>query len=187
MTRNFKIFKNIIGVLIILICVYFIINLYLPTDKRKYEKSNSDLLLLTNYLINDPVYNIGTGKNRTYLKLVLNGYPGITFENENEYLQATSLQAVLKDIKYNDTISIKVLKSKFKKFYLEKDSLSTFESIINYPSNRLEFYSLSYKGKEYVNNLFATAESYNDERFTGRLVMCIIFIGIGIYTLMAKK
>ncbi|NOT92964.1 hypothetical protein [Ferruginibacter sp.] len=120
MTRSFKIFKNIFGVLIILLCVYFIINLYSPTDRRDYEKSNSELFTLTNYLINDLVYNMGTGKKRTYLKLVLNGYPGITFENENEYLQATSWQEVLKDIKYNDTISIKVLKNKFKNFIWKK-------------------------------------------------------------------
>ena len=159
----------------------------MPIDKSEYEKSDEDLMFLTNYLINEPEYQKGTGKNRTFLRLELNGYPGVSFENEDEFLQATSWQSVLKDIKYHDTVSIRVLKNKFQKFYLNKDSLSVFEKIINYPSDRFEFYSLRYKDKEYVNNLFDTAKSYKNERATGRFIMGLIFIGIGIYILIARK
>jgi hypothetical protein len=187
MTRRFRIFKNTIGAILIFIGLYVIADIYIPIDNTKYERKDEELLTLTNYLINDPKYQKDTGKSRTFIRLELNSFPGANFENEYEYLHATSWTSALQDIKYHDTITIKVLKSKFEKFYLHRDSLSIFEQIIYHPIDRFEFYSLRYKDKEYLNNLSQAAKEYNEERSVSRFVIGLMFIGMGVFSLFAKK
>ena len=187
MTKRFKLFKSIIGTILILIGLLVIGNIYLPINSNEYVNRNEDLLTLRNYLINDPIYQKGTGKSRTFFGLVLNGYPGANFQNEYEYLQATDWTSAVKDIKYQDTVTIKVLKNNFEKFYLNRNSLSFFQQIIYHPIDRFEFYSLEYNGKEYVNNLFQSAKDYKEERNVISFVIGLMFIGTGIYSLFAKK
>jgi hemerythrin len=187
MTRRFRIFKNIIGAILVLIGLYIIADIYIPIDNAKYERKDEELLTLTNYLINDPKYQKGTGKSRTFIRLELNGFPGANFENEHQYLQATSWASALTDIKYHDTITIKVLKRKFDKFYTNRDSLSVLEEIFYHPIDRFEFYSLRYKNKEYVNNLTQAAKEYYEERAVSTFVIGLMLIGMGVFSLLAKK
>lgn len=187
MTKRFKIFKNTIGAVLILLGILIISNIYKPIDDSEYEPRDEDLLTLTNYLIEDPKYQKGTGRSRTFFKLTLNSYPGANFENEYEFLQATSWTSALSSINYHDTVTIKVLKRKFEKFYLHKDSLSFFEQLLFYPTDRFEFFSLRCKEKEYINDLLQAAKAYKNERSVSSFVIGLMFIGMGVYSLLAKK
>ena len=103
---------------------------FLTVDKSKYHIPEKDLITLTGYLINDPKYHKSSGKgSSTNFKIELNTYPGVDFQNESVFLKATEWEKIKTDVKYHDTIIIKVLKSDFDKKYIRRDSMSVLEKL----------------------------------------------------------
>jgi len=174
--------KKIIGLAVIVSGLSFSVHSFTPVKKQKYSKSDKELTALTAYLINPPQYYKGGGRNsRAFLRLELDGYVRAYFENDDVFLEATDWKAVLKEIKYHDTVTIKVLKKRFDKFYVNQNSLSSFEKIILHPTERFNFYSLQFKGKEYIQDIYQAAEKLRKRNLVLTTIICILIILIGVH------
>jgi hypothetical protein len=179
---------QVIGIGLIIGGSFLLIWSFIPINPGKYRKPDSELRVLTSYLINPPKYFKRVGKeNRTFLRLELDQLIGAYFENEDEFLEATDWQAVLKEIKYHDTVTIRVLKDQFEKNYQQRSSLSPFELAINHPSYRFSFYSLQCRGKEYVGDIYKIARQrrkHNQFLFT---VVYVLITGAGVGLTFIRK
>lgn len=180
--------KKIIGLALIVSGLSLVVYSFTPVKKQKYSKSDQELTSLTAYLINPPQYLRSGGKNsREFLRLELDGYVRAYFENDSEFLDATDWRAVLKEIKYHDTVTIKVLKKRFDRFYVNQNSLSSFEKIIYHPTERFNYYSLQFKGKEYIHDIYEAAEKLRKRTLIIRIVVSILLIYLGIYCIRKWK
>ena len=168
------------GGVLIIVGLYLLISNFIPIKSNKYRKQDSELTVLTAYLINPPKYFKRVGKNdRTFLRLELDQLIGAYFENEDEFLEATDWKAVLKEIKYHDTVTIRVLKDQFEKEYLQRSSLSPFQMVINHPSDRFSFYSLQCRGKEYIGDIYEAARLRRKRHQLLFAVVYVFIIGVG--------
>jgi hypothetical protein len=185
---TFQKIKPFIGAGLILLGLYLLVGNFIPVNADKYRKHDSKLTTLTAYLINPPQYFKQKGKNgRTFLRLELDQIVGVLFENENEFLDATDWEAVLSEINYHDTVTIKVLKERFDRFYVNKSSLSEFEKVINHPIERFSFYSLQFRGKEYVHDIYEAAKKRHKDNLVLSSIVYLSIIGAGAWTIKAKS
>ncbi len=188
MTKRFKILRIVSGTVCSCIGLFLIIDNFLPVDKSKYKVPEKDLVTLTGYLINDPAYHKSSGNgSSTNFKIELNTYPGVDFQNESIFLKATQWEKIKTDVKYNDTVIIKVLKSDFDNKYIKRDSMSFFGKIANIPLRKFEFYSFKFEGKEYVSDLYEAAKQHQQDNRFAQSIMGLVFVGMGIYSFVAKK
>lgn len=91
------------------------------------------------------------------------------------------------DVKYHDTVSLKVLKSKFEKNYINLDSMNLLQKIAAYPFHKFQFYSFKFKEKEYMSNLYETTKDHKRENSFFKFLFGLMFFGMGIYSFKAKK
>jgi len=188
MTTSFKILKIVSGSTCLYIGLFLIIDNF-TIDKSKYSVADKDLITLTGYLINDPYYHKSTGGkgSSTYLKIELNTYPGLAFQNGSEFLKATQWESIKAEVKYHDTVFIKVLKSDFEKKYLKRDSLTMLQQIAYYPFHKFSFYSFRFRNKEYMTDLYKAAKQHQQDKLFIQLLGGLAFVGMGIYFFVAKK
>lgn len=155
-----------------------------------YIKDDKDLTTLTAYLINHPKYlTSGSGKSsRKILRLQLDGYPGVSFDNDDVLLGITEYKSVLNDIKSHDTVTITVLKNDFENGYLQRESYSPSEKIFK-TKDHFNFYSLIFKNRNYV-DFSQIGESVNNRKirliisnglFGGIFLICGILLLIKCY------
>jgi hypothetical protein len=181
--------KNIRLSIGIAICLIGIIIFYLnfrPVRKIDYNIAEEKLLTLTNYLSDDPTYIKGSKHIREGFRLQLNGYPGIYFENHGVLLAATEWGEFNTQVKYRDTISIKVIKKDFEKYYLYRDSLSPIQKLTNH-NDSYNFYSLVFKNKEYVTDIYEAAKDVRNDSLMPSFIVGITIILIGCYIIFYKK
>ena len=181
-----KIFKIVIGIGVIALGV--IISQVLPPTKSDYYKPDSQLLTLTSILIDPPVYLKQPKKTsgKYALRLNLAAYPGVYFDNEHEFLKATDMQQFLRNAKLFDTVSIKVSKQEFTKYYLKRDSLSTFQKFAH-PQTSYPFYSLIFENKEYVGDIYLAALKERDDKIVSRVVIGMLFMLGGLLIVFFAK
>ena len=162
---------------------------FFPVDKSKYLVSEKNLITLTGYLINDPYYHKSTGGkgSSNYFKIELDTYPGVDFKNGSIFLKATQWKSIKAEVKYHDTVTIKVLKSDFEKKYLKRDSMSILQIIAYYPFHKFSFYSFRFRNKEYVTDLYEAAKQHQQDGLFPQLIIGLVFVGMGIYSFVAKK
>lgn len=173
--------KKTVGLGLIFIGVYILIDGFIPVNPKKYNKPDSEFSELTAYLINTPKYIERGGKTSSkFLRLELDSYSGAFFDNEGEFLDAMNWKNVMDDIKYHDTVTIKVLKYEFDKYYLNRNSLPLFKRFFN-SSGRFNFYSLKFKGKEYVKDIYEAAESRRKRNIIYRVLIGGLIIFCGTY------
>jgi hypothetical protein len=189
MSKRFKILRIVAGTILSGIGLFLTADNFLPVNKATYIKNESQLIALTGPLINDPYYHESSGGkgSASYFEIELNNYPDLTFKNESIFLKATDWQLIKSDVKKHDTVVIKVLKTDFEKYYLQKDSLNVVQQIAYYPLDKFSFYSFRFKNKEYVSNLFEAAEKHKRDNLFPQFLIGLAFIGMGIYSFMAKK
>lgn len=189
MTRNFKILKLVIGTIFSCVGLFLTLDCLIPVNKSNYSIREDQLMTITGYLINDPYFSRSSGGkgSSTHLLIELNTYPGVRFQNEGVFLIATDWKSIKADVKYHDTVFLKVLKSDFEYYYLKKDSLSVFQQIANYPLDKFEFYSFRFKEKEYVSDLYEAAVKKQQNNLIPQFLLGLAFIGMGIHTYRAKK
>jgi hypothetical protein len=184
MKRNLYLF---IGIILVVLGVIWLINVFIPVSQSKYKKEENELTTLTAYLINDPKYTRDGGRNSSQvLRLELDEIVGVFFDNDGAFLDATDWKAVLKEIKYHDTVTIKVDRSEFERFYIKKSDLTQFQRFIHAPIDRFRFYSLKFKGKEYVHDIYESAERVRKESMLITILLCVAIIFFGI-TIIIKK
>ena len=188
MTTSFKLLKIVSGSICLCIGLFLIID-NLTIDKSKYSVADKDLMTLTGYLISDPYYHQSTGGkgSSTYLKIELSTYPGLVFQNAGAFLKATEWEFIIAEVKYHDTVNIKVLKSEFEKKYLKRDSLTMLQQIAYYPFHKFSFYSFKFRDKEYMTDLYKAAKQDQQDNLFIRALMGVIFFGWSIYFFVAKK
>ncbi len=187
MTRNFKIVRIVVGTLLSCLGGFLILNNFIPVSKSKYSIKQNQLLTLTGYLSNDPSYYRGGKANTEHFLVELNTYPGVNFQNEAIFLTATDWESIQAEVKYHDTVSLKVLKAAFERNYVNRHSMSFFQRIANSPIEKFDFYSFKFKDKEYVSDLYEAAKrDQHDNTFT-RFLIGLVFAGMGIYSFTAKK
>ncbi len=188
MTRKFIIFKTAAGTFFCLLGVILGINFISTPDKSEYLPGDEKLTTLTGYLTMEPQYQAGSGKNQSAcFEIKLSGYPGVNFRNGGVYLRATQWKSAMTEIKTDDTVSIKVLKSDFEKLYLKRDEMGFFQQLANHPLDNFEFYSLKHKGKEYVTDLYSAALNDQNDNLFGRIMIAMGAFVFGIYCFVAKK
>ena len=189
MTKRFKILRVVSGTIFSCVGLFLTLDNFIPVDKTKYSIAENQLTTLTGYLINEPYYHKSSGGkgSSTYFKIELNTYPGINFQNESVFLKATKWESIKAEVKYHDTVSLKVLKADFERNYLKKDSMSIFQQVVNYPFDKFEFYSFVFKGKEYVSDLYEAAKQKQQDNLFPQFLIGLAFIGMGIYSFFAKK
>lgn len=188
MTKRFKLLRIVSGTIFSCIGLFLLIDNILPIDKSKYNIPEKDLIPLTGYLINEPKYRKSSGKgSSTNFKIELDTYPGVVFQNESVFLKATEWEKIIADVKYHDTVIIKVLKSDFDIKYIKRDSLSVFRQIANMPLDKFEFYSFKFKDKEYVSDLLEAAKQHQQDNRLASFIMSLVFIGMGIFSFTTKK
>ena len=110
-----------------------------------------------------------------------------TFKMKVFFLKATEWEKIKTDVKYHDTIIIKVLKSDFDKKYIRRDSMSVFGKIANMPLDKFEFYSFKFRDKEYVSDLYEAANQHQQDNQFALSIMGFVFIGMGIFSFTTKK
>jgi len=189
MTRRFKILRIVSGTIFSCIGLFLTLDNFLPINKSKYYIADKDLMTLTGYLINDPYYHKSSGGkgSSTYFKIELNAYPGVDFQNESVFLKATRWESIKAEVKYHDTVNIKVLKLDFERKYLNRDSMTVFQQIANYPFHKFEFYSFKFRDKEYVTDLYEAAKQHQQDNLFPQFIIGLAFVGMGIYSFVAKK
>jgi hypothetical protein len=184
----FKKIKPFLGPGLIVLGLYILIENFIPLNRNKYQKAENEFTSLTAYLINPPQYIKHNGKNGgPFLRLQLDEIVGVKFDNAAEFLEATNWQEVLEDIRYHDTVTIKVLKDLFEKYYINKSSLSEFDKVISHPVDRFNFYSLRFKGKEYVRDIYEVAEQRRKNNIIRWSIVSLLIIAAGIWTIRARN
>jgi hypothetical protein len=175
--REDKLILKIVGALFFIIGMTLLINAIMPINKSEYAPEEKELLPIRNHLINPPKILLSGGKaSSRYILIEMNGYPGATFKNEHIFLKATNWEAAIKDIKYTDTITLKVSKKAFEETYIKKKK-----------SSKYSFYSLVFNGKEYVSNIYDTAKKDRKEGMIPRICICLVLITIGIICVKIKS
>jgi hypothetical protein len=185
MTKNFKILRVVLGTICTCIGLCAIFFRFIPVDKSQYQVPENDLMTLTGYLIRAPKKFIESSSS--YFIIELNTYPGADFQNRNIFLEATEWKKIIAEVKYHDTVSIKVLKSDFEKKYIKRDSMSFIEKVANLPYDKFEFYSFKFRDKEYVLDLYETAKQNRQDNKLTSSIIGFFFIGMGLYSYRAKK
>jgi hypothetical protein len=180
-----KYFKAASGSILSLLGLFFLYLSLTPVDASEYIKSDNDLTEITAPLLEKPYYN-EFGKS-VGLFLRLNGYNRINFRNESDFFEATDFKGFTVDAHFGDTVTIKVDKKNFEKWYLKIDSLSLFEQIILRPPNFFNFYSLRFRGKEYVGDVYAIAKKRKNSNLPFYILLSAALIGVGIYIIIVKK
>lgn len=135
---------------------------------------------VTGQLMGDPYYHTAreTKKIGEILKVELNTYPGISFENEGYDLLGTDWQAIRAEVKYPDTVALKVLKSEYEKNRLQNDSMALYHEVYKYPVDKFRFYSFKCRNKEYVTNNYGT--TINLPKGKSLPIVLSIFVCAGI-------
>ncbi len=189
MTRRFKILRIVSGTIFSALGLFLTMDNFLPINKAKYNTPDNDLMTLTGYLINDPYYHKSSGGkgSSTYFKIELNTYPGVDFQNESIFLKATQWESIKAEVKYHDTVKVKVLKSEFETNYLKRDSMTVLQKIVNYPFDKFKFYSFKFRDKEYVTDLYEAAKQHQQDNLVPQFIIGLAFIGMGIYCFVTKK
>ncbi len=187
MTRKFKIIKTAAGTVLCGIGIYLIVYFFSSAYTAQYVLNDKQLTTLTGYLISTPYYHEASGRTSSYFEIKLDAYPGISFRNESVFLDATRWKSVMADIKYGDTVFIKVHAGDFEKLYLKRDEMNFFQQLANHPVNNFSFYSLKFKNKEYVSDLYRAAKNEMNDHLFSRTLLSVMFIAMGIYCFVAKK
>jgi hypothetical protein len=188
MTGKLKILKFVFGSIFSFVGLFLVYNANTSVDKNEYEKNESELEAITTKLLLKPYYKKRRGKSgTTSLKLYLDGYPRISFENEYEFLKATDFENAVREMNEGNTVSVKVLKSDYEERYIKGESISDFQKIANPELGKLRFYSLVFKEKEYVNNLFEVAKTHKADKQLLQSFFGLLFIGFGIFSFVTKK
>jgi len=168
--------------------VFAIIQPFYKYHSSQYEKYETDYMTLSGRLINNPHYWTTSGKqSKTILRLELDSYPGAHFDNDYEVLDATDYQAVLSDIKFNDSVTIKVLKNDFENGFLKRNNYSPLQRVFSAKYN-FRFYFLEFNGKEYVDtkNIGQFAEDRKMRMLCWNLVISIFFLFFGLRLLVSE-
>jgi hypothetical protein len=168
-----KYFKAASGSILSLLGLFFLYLSLTPVDASEYIKSDNDLTEITAPLLEKPYYN-EFGKS-VGLFLRLNGYNRTNFRNESDFFEATDFKGFTVDAHFGDTVTIKV------------DSLSLFEQIILRPPNFFNFYSLRFRGREYVGDVYAIAKKRKNSNLPFYILLSAALIGVGIYIIIVKK
>ena len=102
-------------------------------------------------------------------------------------LKATQWESIKAEVKYHDTVKVKVLKSEFETNYLKRDSMTVLQKIVNYPFDKFKFYSFKFRDKEYVTDLYEAAKQHQQDNLVPQFIIGLAFIGMGIYCFVTKK
>ena len=182
-----KIIKAAVGIGLIALGVIF--SNIIPAEKSDYRKSESELISLTSHLSNPPIYlqqpGVKTG-GKYALRLDLVDYPGIHFDNDNEFLDATDFKTFLADAKFKDKVTIKVSKEDFSKYYLNRDSLSTFQKFAH-PQDDFSFFSLVFDNKEYVGDIYSAEKKRRNDNLYFHFFLGLLCVLGGLYFIFNKK
>lgn len=146
-----------------------------------YQKTDEQLLTISGVLIDEPAYWTTSGKqSKTTLRIELDSYPGAFFDNAYEFLDATDYKGVLRDIKFKDTVTIKVDSIEFEKRFIKRSDLPSIRRVFN-SKYYFSFYSLIYKKREYVKReeIYNYASKRRNKDLIGSIIVGIIFIGGG--------
>lgn len=189
MTRRFKILKIVSGTIFSSVGLFLILDNFIPVNKCKYSIPEDNLTTVTGYLIKEPYYHKSSGGkgSSTYFQVELNTYPDISFRNEGVFLKATSWKAIKDEVKYNDTVWLKVLKTEFEKKIIKKNSLNIFQHIANSPIDKIEFYSFRFRDKECMSSLYEAAIQMQRDNLFPKFLFGLVFTGMGLYSFLAKK
>jgi hypothetical protein len=172
---------------IFLLCVAasVLIGAFLPVRKMRYAVDKTRLMTLTGYLADDPAYHIG-GRNPNF-QILLHTYPGIFFKNSDILLDATDRVSIKRDIKYHDTVEIKVMREEFEKYYIKRDSMNVWQKAATLRYDHFSFYSLRFRNKEYIRDLYETAKREKRENRQMNIGYAIVFFLLGLYFLNKRK
>jgi hypothetical protein len=179
----------LIGGFLIIIGAFLISYPFFFFDSSEYNPSNKNLVSLKSYLVTDPIYVRepgGTKSSGTYaIRIRLEGYPAILFDNDGMFLEATDYKAILKHVKSGDTVTVKVLKDELSKYGQPTIPQSISEKFSIPP--HLNFYSLNFKGREYVIDLEDKAKDQNRRFKFPCLFFGFLFCAFGIRYIIFKR
>lgn len=148
-----------------------------------YQKTDRELLTITGVLIDEPAYWTTNGKqSKTTLRIELNSYPGAFFDNSYEFLDATDYSGILRDIRFNDTLSLKVDSIEFEERFMKRADLPAVKRAFN-SKYYFSFYSLIYAKKEYVKReeIYNYAVIRRNKALIGSILIGTIFIAAGYW------
>ena len=158
-------------------------------DIGSYVRPKESLALITSPLAISPEYIKKTGNSKSSgsnaLRLNLQNYPGIYFDNGGVLLDATDYKSVLADIKLGDTVSVLVSKEELSKFGTPEIPQSISEQFAVPPY--LEFYSLKFKDKEYVSDIARIANRHRKDLIIPFSIFGSIFIFFGLRYIILKR
>lgn len=170
-----------------LVVAFFAPTFFVPASD--YARSADSFATLTSPLSTTPYYfyKRGNGKSggRYTIRLRLQNHPEILFDNSGFLLDATDYRAILKDMKADDTVSMLVLKNKLSRYGSAKIPQSILEQF-NIPPY-LEFYSLKFKGKEYVSNLKQTEDKDRQDLVIPSIIFGSLFVFFGLRYMIWKR